>query len=162
MQHNILWTQSNEMREIPPIFLKLMQRKSVNEFVTKSLWQTWRQLAVFAVLLWMQQAHKAVHSHRLVHGEPKVTWDTFIELRLKRLSKYLCGINMMPSLNGNVFYISGCLWRDFTGHFWITLTKDQWCTASLFLLLLTWTSGWAKSLVPIGMGCNLMPQLWWN
>ena len=78
-------TQNGEIRGIPPIFLKSMQRQSVKEFVTKSLWQTWRQLAVFAVLLWMQEAHKAVHSC----GEPRVTRYTFIELPHNCLSKNL-------------------------------------------------------------------------
>ena len=32
-------------------------------------------------------------------------------------------MNMMTSWNGDIFRVTGLLWREFTGHRWIPLTK---------------------------------------
>ena len=38
---------------------------------------------------------------------------------------------MMTSSNGNIFRVTGPLWRESTGYWWITLTKasdvELWC-----------------------------------
>ena len=40
-------------------------------------------------------------------------------------------LNMMTSSNGNIFRVTGPLWREFTGNRWIPLTKSRdaelWC-----------------------------------
>ena len=40
---------------------------------------------------------------------------------------------MMMSLNGNFFRITDHLWREFTGHQWIPLTKASDAELSCFL-----------------------------
>ena len=40
---------------------------------------------------------------------------------LLRLPAY----NMMTSSNGNIFHITGLLWREFNGHWWIPQTNNQ-------------------------------------
>ena len=45
---------------------------------------------------------------------------------------------MMMSLHGNAFRITGVLWRDFTGHLWIHLTKDQLCGPLMFEMSWPW------------------------
>ena len=55
-----------------------------------------------------------------------------------------CGI-MMTSSNGNVFRLTGPLCGEFTGHWWIPLTKasdsELWC----FLWSALWINGWVNN-----------------
>ena len=60
----------------------------------------------------------------------------------------LCHIpmwNMMTSSNGNIFRVTGPLCREFTGHWWIPLTKasdaELWC----FLWSAPWINGWVNN-----------------
>ena len=51
---------------------------------------------------------------------------------------------MMTSSNGNLFRVTGPLWGESTGHWWIPLTKAS--DAGLwFLLICTWTNGWVSN-----------------
>ena len=47
--------------------------------------------------------------------------------------------------NGNVPHITGPLWGESTGNRWIPFTKDQWCVAVVFSLLLSGLGCWIKS-----------------
>ena len=49
---------------------------------------------------------------------------------------------MIMSWPGNAFPITGCLWGESTGHWWIPLTNDQQSGALMFSLLSTQTSCW--------------------
>ena len=46
---------------------------------------------------------------------------------------------MMMSWDGNTFCITVPLCRESSNHWWIPLTKDQWCGAFMFSLSLAWT-----------------------
>ena len=50
---------------------------------------------------------------------------------------------MMTSSNGNIFRVTGPLWRKFPGHRWIPLTKAS--RALRFSLICAWTNGWANN-----------------
>ena len=53
--------------------------------------------------------------------------------------------NMMQSLNGKNFRVTGPLCREFNGHRWIPLTKAQWRGPFISSLICTWTNGWANN-----------------
>ena len=52
---------------------------------------------------------------------------------------------MMTSSNGNIFRVTGPLYREFIGHLWIPLTKasdaELWC----FLWSAPWINGWVNN-----------------
>ena len=51
---------------------------------------------------------------------------------------------MMTSSNGNIFRVIGPLWREFTGHRWIPLTKasdaELWCFFLIFDRINSWVN----------------------
>ena len=53
--------------------------------------------------------------------------------------------HMMTSSNGNIFRVTGPLWRESTCHRWIPFTKvsdaELWCVFFIF----AWTNGWANN-----------------
>ena len=56
-----------------------------------------------------------------------------------------CAIFMMVASNGSIFSVTGPLWGEFTGHWWMNSPhKGQWCGALIFSLILTSTNGWAN------------------
>ena len=50
---------------------------------------------------------------------------------------------MMMSSNGNIFRVTGPLWRESTGHRWFS-SQTQWRGAVMFSLICNWTNGWAN------------------
>ena len=56
-----------------------------------------------------------------------------------------CGFIMMTSSSGNIFRVTGPLYREFTGHRWIPPTKasdvELWC----FLWSAPWINGWVNN-----------------
>ena len=70
-----------------------------------------------------------------VLGTPKVVAMTTYDkcgIKVTLCFQWCCpSIYMMTSSNGNMFRIIGPLWREFTGHRWIPLTKaseaELWC-----------------------------------
>ena len=54
--------------------------------------------------------------------------------------------NMMTSSNGNIFYVTGPLCGEFTGHRWIDSThKSQWRGALMFSLICAWLNSWVNN-----------------
>ena len=55
---------------------------------------------------------------------------------------------MMTSSNGNIFRVTGHLFREFTGDRWIPCTngqyKGQWCGALMFSLIYAWMNVWVN------------------
>ena len=56
------------------------------------------------------------------------------------LTKLPLNVSMIMSWHGNAFRITGPLWGESTVHWWITLTKGQWCVPLVFPSLIVWTS----------------------
>ena len=60
----------------------------------------------------------------------KHKWHGNIDRKLKAIQNGY-DLGMMTSLNGNIFRVIGPLWGEFTGHWWIPLTKasvaELWC-----------------------------------
>ena len=54
---------------------------------------------------------------------------------------------MMTSSNGNIFRVTGPLYEEFTGHWWIP-HKGQWRGAFMFSLICAWISGWVNKREP--------------
>ena len=54
----------------------------------------------------------------------------------------LLSVSMMTSSNGNIFYITGSLCREFTSHRW---HKGQWRGALIFSLICAPINGWVNS-----------------
>ena len=52
---------------------------------------------------------------------------------------------IMTSSNGNIFRITGPLWGEFTGHWWIPPHKGQWRGALMFPLICAWINGWVNN-----------------
>ena len=52
---------------------------------------------------------------------------------------------MMTSSNGNIFRVTGHLYREFTGHRWIPLHKGQWCGTLVFSMIWARTNGWVNN-----------------
>ena len=46
----------------------------------------------------------------------------------------------MTSSNGNIFHITGPLWGEATGHWWIPLTKASDAELWYFFFIYAWTS----------------------
>ena len=51
---------------------------------------------------------------------------------------------MTPS-NGNIFRVTGLLYREFTGHRWIPCINSQWRGALMFSLMCAWINGWVNN-----------------
>ena len=52
--------------------------------------------------------------------------------------------DMMTSLNGNIFRVTGHLCGEFTGQRWIPRTNGQWRGALMFSLICVWIKGWVS------------------
>ena len=67
---------------------------------------------------------------------------------------YRC--NMMTSSNGSIFRVTGPLWGEFTGHWWIPLPKasdaELWC----FLWSAPWINGWGTNSDHRGVFCAMI------
>ena len=66
---------------------------------------------------------------------------TFL-VKLNYIRPILSPSFMMTSTNGNIFRVTGPLWGESTGHWWIPLTKA--CDAEIWYSLI-WTNGWANN-----------------
>ena len=55
---------------------------------------------------------------------------------------FLC---VMTSSNGNIFRVIGLLSEEFTGHWWIPLTKVSDVELCCFLWSLPWLNGWVNN-----------------
>ena len=59
--------------------------------------------------------------------------------------RWLTAGGMMTSANGNIFRVTGPMWRQFAVHRWIPLTKasdaELWC----FLWCEPWINGWVNN-----------------
>ena len=60
-----------------------------------------------------------------------------------------CRHDMRTSLNGNIFRVTGPLWREFTDHRYRSPVnsphKGQWRGALMFSLICAWTNGWVNN-----------------
>ena len=54
-------------------------------------------------------------------------------------------IIMMTSSNGKIFRVTGHLCGEFTGPWWIPLTKGQWHGALMFSLICVWINDWVNN-----------------
>ena len=52
---------------------------------------------------------------------------------------------MVTSSNGNIFRVTGPLWGEFTGHWWIPLTKANDAGLWSFLFICGWINGWVNN-----------------
>ena len=86
-----------------------------------------------------------------------VTWGV-VKFTVAILNEAQCGfrwdscrnleddnIIMMTSSNGNIFRVTGPLWVESTGHWWIPLAKASDAGALIFSLIHAWTNGWANN-----------------
>ena len=58
--------------------------------------------------------------------------------------QYDCPQTMMMSSNGNIFRVTGPLYEEFTGHWWIPHTKAS-ARASDVSLIFVWINGWVNN-----------------
>ena len=71
---------------------------------------------------------------------------------------------MMTSSNGNIFHVTGHLWGEFTGHWWIPLTKVSDAGFDVFFhlrlnkhLSKQWRDWWfERPLYPLWRHCNVV------
>ena len=54
-------------------------------------------------------------------------------------------LSMMMSSNGNIFHVTGPLWGESFGHWWIPITKASEAELWSFYLICSWTNGWANN-----------------
>ena len=52
---------------------------------------------------------------------------------------------MMTSSNGNIFRVTGHLFGEFTGPWWIPSHKGQWRGALMYSLICVWINGWVNN-----------------
>ena len=83
--------------------------------------------------------HKRYHRYRWCGGQ--YLWMMYYAEHITVIRiKYV-----MTSSNGSIFCVTGPLWREFTGHRWIPITKasdaELWC----FLWSAHWTNGWINN-----------------
>ena len=78
--------------------------------------------------------------HNSLHKELEYIWPVWFP-------------DMMMSSNGNIFHVTGSLWRESTSHRWIPLTKASdaklWC-----FLWCAWTNSWANNLAAGDFRCH--------
>ena len=69
---------------------------------------------------------------------------------ISRPQCWLCA--MMMSSNGNIFHVTGLLCEEFTGHWWIPLTKAS--DVELWCFLCSWTNGWENNQDTSDLRCD--------
>ena len=81
---------------------------------------------------WLTVSEKNSHNQQFLHKQRSSTWR--FSTTDYRSSHVTMQQDMMTSSNGSIFRVTGPLWRESTGHRWISLTKvsnaELWCCFS--------------------------------
>ena len=70
----------------------------------------------------------------------KTNWPLVILHGVIELAMVLSMLTMMTSSNGDILRITGPLWGELTGRWWITPHIDQWRWALMFSFICAWTN----------------------
>ena len=68
-------------------------------------------------------------------NSPQVIIGNVIRMSFQLIIPFYSTRFMMTSSNGNIFRVTGPLYGEFTGHWWIPRTKGQWRGALMFSLI---------------------------
>ena len=106
------------------------------------LWQAvfnWKEISCLPLLNAGFEAGKSETPNRQRTDCPCTNWQA-----LK--GKLISSAAMMMSSNEYIFCVTGLLWGESTGHWWIPFTKlGHWGGALMFSLICIWTNGWANN-----------------
>ena len=122
------------------IALRLPSGKTLSEQILTKMFDGWgSKILIFCTSVF---ALETAYNHKIsikrwendrIRVAVRFRWKDVILVKshVLKAGVHISQPNMMTSLNGNIFRVTGPLWGEFTGQRWITLTKasdaELWC-----------------------------------